>query len=90
MRPDHANVRGAIDVVLREDGALIDDPAFDVEVLGRNAPVRRVPVLVAVDHLDGIIDVRRDALDQRDLILDGDRIGTVTASSCRACPCARR
>jgi len=72
---DHADVGGPIDVVLGERGPLVHDPALDVEVVGGDAAVRRVPVLVAVDHLHGRVDVGRDALDERNLVLDRHRIG---------------
>src|ERR1700682_4350305 len=65
-----ANVRRAIHVILREDRSLVDVPALDVEVFGRNAAVGGVPILIAIDDLDRIIHIRRDALDERDLVLD--------------------
>src|SRR5204862_450980 len=63
-----------IDVVLREHGTPVDEPALDVEVFRRDPPVPRIPVLVAGDDLDRAVDVGRGALDERNLILDGDRI----------------
>jgi hypothetical protein len=72
---DHTHVRGALDVVLRESGPLVDDPSFDVEVFRRHPPVGRMPVLISVDDLDRIVHVGGNALDQRDLILDGHRVG---------------
>src|SRR5258708_36636 len=72
---NHADISGAIDVVLRERGALVDHPSFDVEVFHRHAAVLGEPVLIAVDDLRRSVDVRRHALDQRNLILDGGHIG---------------
>src|ERR1700682_4261382 len=72
--PNDANVRSAIHVILREDRSLIHVPALDVEVFGRNAAVGSVPILIAIDDLHGIIYIRRNALDERDLVLDGHGI----------------
>src|SRR5882757_3889367 len=72
--PGDANVRCAIHVILREDRSFIHIPSFDVEVFGRNAAVGGVPILIAIDDLNGIIHIRRDALDERDLVLDGHGI----------------
>src|SRR5712664_3642298 len=72
---NRAHIRGPIHVVLREDCPLIDVPAFYFEVLRRNASIGRVPILIAVDYLDRIIHIRRNALDERYLILYGNGIG---------------
>ena len=84
---DHADVGGALDVVLRRTRR----PGRSTQRLmskysGRDAAVAGEPVLVAVDDLDRAVDVRRDALDQRDLILDRDGVGRASASWCRAVP----
>src|ERR1051326_8855722 len=71
---EDADGGGALDVVLRERRALRDRPSLDIKVFGRDAAERAEPVLVAVDDLRGSVDVRRDALDQRDLVLDGDGV----------------
>src|SRR6266481_939102 len=33
-----------------------------------------MPILIAIHHLDGIIHIRRNAFDERDLVLNGDSI----------------
>jgi hypothetical protein len=71
---DHADVGGSLNVVLRKGRALVDVPALDVEVFGRNAAVSGVPVLIAIDDLDSAVDVGRDALNQGHLILDGNSV----------------
>ena len=72
---NHANVRRTIRVFLREDRALIHVPTFDIEVLGRNATVGGMPILIAVDHLHWIVHIRRNTLDKRNLVLDRNSIG---------------
>src|ERR1700730_2994155 len=85
--PNHANVSRPIHVILREYCALIHVPTFDVEVFGRNAAVGGVPILIAVDNLNRIIHIRRNALDQRNLVLDCDGIGhNQRLRVMRACP----
>ena len=59
-----AYVRGAVDVILGKYRALIHVPTLYLEVFRRDAAVGRVPVLVAVDYLDWVVDVRRNALDE--------------------------
>src|SRR5882724_1676281 len=71
----HANVCRSIHVVLRKYCALLHKPALYLEVFRRNPTVRCVPILVAIDYLDRIIHIRRNALDKRNLILDGHCIG---------------
>src|SRR6266849_1834159 len=71
---DRTAVRRSIHVLLRKDGTLIHVPALDLEVFWRNAAVGRVPILIAVNHLNRIVHVRRNALDERNLILDGNCI----------------
>ena len=73
--PNHTNVCRPIHVILREYCALIHVPTFDVEVFGRNAAVGGVPILIAVDNLNRIIHIRRNALDKRNLVLNCDGIG---------------
>lgn len=46
---------------LAKDSALVYIPPLDLEVHRRYTPVRRMPVLVAIDRLQRIIDVRGDA-----------------------------
>ncbi len=71
---DHADICGAVDIVLREDGALIHIPSLDVEIFRRHSAIRGMPVLVPVHDLHRIVYVRRNALDERDLVLDGNGI----------------
>jgi hypothetical protein len=61
--------------ILREYGTLIHIPALYIEVFGRNSAVGGVPILIAVDYLNWIIHIRRNAFDQRNLIFDRDGIG---------------
>ena len=42
---------------------------------GRNAAVGRVPILIAIDDLYWIVHIRRNALDERNLVLDGYGVG---------------
>src|SRR5207249_3282993 len=61
---EHTNVRRTIDIVLRKCRALVNKPALDVKVFGRNTAVGGVPVLIAIDDLYRIIHIGRDTLDQ--------------------------
>src|SRR6516225_9889879 len=70
----NADIGGTVDIVLREDRALIHEPPFDVKEFRRDAAIDGVPVLIGIDDLDGIVDVRRYALDEGDLVLNGDSI----------------
>src|ERR1700682_2272293 len=72
---NNAHVRGSVHVILRENSTLSHGPALNLEILRRNAAVGSVPVLIAKDHLNRIVHIRRYALDQRHLVLDGDCIG---------------
>src|SRR6267378_2101145 len=72
---DRADVSRSIHIILREYGTLIDVPSLYVEVFWRNAAVGRVPILIAIDDLYWIIHIRRNALDERNLVLDGYSIG---------------
>src|SRR5437763_13978812 len=72
--PDHTYVRGSLDVVLRKCRALVKVPALNVEIFWRHPPVSGIPVLVSIDDLDRAVDVRRDALNQRHLILNSHGI----------------
>src|SRR5260370_36695252 len=65
----HTNICGSIHIVLRKKGPLVDKPALDVEGFRRNAAVRCVAILVAVDDLHGVIHIGRSTLDKRNLIL---------------------
>src|SRR5947207_5662388 len=66
---NRADVRGSVHIVLGKCGALVHIPALYVEVFRRNAAKPCKPVLVSIDDLHWSIDVRRNALDQRNLIL---------------------
>ena len=70
-----ADIGSAIDVVLGEDGTLIDEPAPDFEVFGGNTSIAGLPILIAVDDVDGVVNVRGHAFDERNLILDGNGVG---------------
>src|SRR6202041_2752866 len=72
---NRAHISRPIHVVLGEYGALVHVPALYLEVFWRNTTVGGVPILIAIDDLDRIINIRRNALDQRNLILDGHGIG---------------
>src|SRR5262249_23875378 len=41
----------------------------------RDTAIGRMPVLISIDDLNGIVHVRGDTLDERDLILDRHRVG---------------
>src|ERR1700730_17619962 len=72
--PNDANVRRAIHVILREDRSLVHEPALNVEEFWRDAAVGGVPILIAIDALDGIVHIGRDALDYRNLVLNSHGI----------------
>src|SRR5205085_3185015 len=84
---DDANTGGVVHVILVEHGAAGDLPALDVEVLSAFAAVLRAPVDVAVNDLRASIRLRRDGLDERDLLADGfgirdeKTVGAVRASA---------
>src|SRR5262249_16425402 len=67
---EHADVGRGGNILRGEAGALVDRPAADREVLGRDPAVDRVPVRVAGDDLDAGVHLRRRALDQRDRLED--------------------
>ncbi len=71
---DHAYVSRSLNVILSKRRALIHVPALNVEIFGRDSAVSGVPVLVSVDDLDRTINIWRDALNQRHLILNGHSI----------------
>jgi hypothetical protein len=52
-----ADVCRPVDIVLRVDCALVDIPALNIEVFRRDTTIRRVPILVPVDDLYGIVDI---------------------------------
>src|SRR5436305_5576919 len=67
---DGTHIGGSIHIVLRKNGALIHVPTLDIKIFWRHATVGGVPVLVAVDDLNWVVDVGRNALDERNLVLD--------------------
>src|ERR1019366_8173073 len=70
-----AHVGRSIYIVLRKYCSLVHVPALYIEVLGRNPAVGGMPILISVDDLNWIIDIRRNALDERNLVLDRDGVG---------------
>src|SRR5215813_6810391 len=70
----HTNIRRAFDILLCKEGALVYVPALDIEILWRDATIGGMPILIGVNHLNRIIDVRRNALYERHLVLYGDSI----------------
>ncbi len=70
-----AHVRSSVHVVLGKYRALIHVPALYLEIFRRNAAVGCVPVLIAIDHLNRIVHIRGYALDERNLVLNGNGVG---------------
>jgi hypothetical protein len=71
---NHAHVRRPINIVLREYGSQVHVPALDFKIFRRDTAIRCMPILIAIDNLNRVVDIGRNAFDKRNLILDGEGV----------------